>query len=385
MTRLKKVPGVRNLYRDPHSQLYYMRSQQGGVSAYISLNTTRKEQAIKNMEELRGNQFRKRHEIPEEEEAGPSPLLGGLLDKYREAGYPNMRQKPRDKDSSYFRDQEAYYTMLKKFFAQKFESELRPALLNEYHRWRTNPERLKAGATGDRITDLELTCLSNTCTWAASEDIIKVNRIKNRTRYQSSKDVRHCKELAPEDMDDVHLACVPFFSDRRSEVLGWQATFAAMSGVRTCEALALRTDAKPGEPGALSSDGGSIYVRRAHKSAFENNVIALHEGLQEWRSAHLEWLKKRHPNSPWYFPSVRGGGAEHVSKCVLTNRFKDLFESNRLDRRFSGHGMRAPSISTEREWNGCLPSGAGLGRREVWKRWWPVQGGEPCRVQGGAP
>src|ERR1019366_3026886 len=79
MTRLKKVPGVRDLYRDAHSQLYYVRSQQGGINAYISLNTTRKEQAIKNMEELRGNQFRRRHEIPEEEEAGPSPLLGGAL------------------------------------------------------------------------------------------------------------------------------------------------------------------------------------------------------------------------------------------------------------------------------------------------------------------
>lgn len=56
----------------------------------------------------------------------------------------NMRQKPRDKDSNYFNAQEDYDTLLKQFFAQKYESELRPALLNESHRWRKEPERLKA-------------------------------------------------------------------------------------------------------------------------------------------------------------------------------------------------------------------------------------------------
>jgi hypothetical protein len=135
-----------------------------------------------------------------------------LLDKYREAGYPNARQKARDKESSYFRDQEAYYTILKQFFAQKYVGELRPALLNEYHRWRKNPDRLREGATGDCITDLELTCLSNCITWGAGQDMVQENQIKSRTRYQFSMDVRHCKELAPEDMNDLHRACIPLFS-----------------------------------------------------------------------------------------------------------------------------------------------------------------------------
>jgi hypothetical protein len=92
MTRLKKVHGERNLYRDLNSLLYFLRSQKGGVNTFTPLDATRKEQAIKNAEELRGNQFRKRHEIPEKADSGPSPLLGPLLDPYRVAGYaPSSR------------------------------------------------------------------------------------------------------------------------------------------------------------------------------------------------------------------------------------------------------------------------------------------------------
>ena len=132
MNRLEKVDGVRNLYRDPISLLYYVRSQKGGFNSFTSLNTTRKEQAIKNAEDLKSVQFRNRHNIPDEKRTKHSPAICGLLDEYRETGYPNARQKARDEDSSYFRDQEAYYTNLKLFFAQKLVSELRPALLNEY-------------------------------------------------------------------------------------------------------------------------------------------------------------------------------------------------------------------------------------------------------------
>lgn len=34
MTRLQKTSGVRNLYRDPQSQLYILRSQKAGVNAF---------------------------------------------------------------------------------------------------------------------------------------------------------------------------------------------------------------------------------------------------------------------------------------------------------------------------------------------------------------
>jgi hypothetical protein len=58
-----------------------------GVSTPLYLNTTRREQAIKNVEAVKGVQFRNRHGIPSEEQINKSPLFGGLLNKYREAVY----------------------------------------------------------------------------------------------------------------------------------------------------------------------------------------------------------------------------------------------------------------------------------------------------------
>jgi integrase len=138
------------------------------------------------------------------------------------------------------------------------------------------------------------------------------------------------------------------FSNRKSESLGWQALFEALSGVRTCEALAMRLDAEPGNSGAISSDGGFLCVRRAKKSEYEIPQVQLHEGLLDWRAAHLEWHKKRYPNSPWYFPGLRNGGTDHVSNCALTQKFKKLFDQKLLAGRFSSHGMRALYVRIRR-------------------------------------
>lgn len=370
-TRLKKVPGVRNLYVDGNG-IFYERSQKAGGNSFISLGTTRKEQAIKHMETRRNAIFRKQHEIPEEIAQKPSPQVGIILSSYREVGYPDAKQRPRDKGSAYYRAQEDYYTMLQKFFGQRFVNELRPALLHEYHTWRKAQIRRnqRGGDTGikdcneflngaakeegvkwrkgNRIVDLELTSLSNALTWAAGHDLIHDNPIKNRTRFCSSRDVRHCKELAPEDMNDLHTICIPLFSNRRSEALGWQAVFESLTGVRTEEALAMRLDAKPGQPGARSSDGGFLYVRRAKKSGFENPLVIIHDGLKEWLEAHKAWHDARYPKSPWYFPNLRREGSEPVTKTALTAAFRRFHATGILDRRFSSHGMRALYVRIRR-------------------------------------
>jgi hypothetical protein len=82
--------------------IYFLRSQMGGGNSFLPLNTTRKEVAITNIEEFKANQFRQRHDIPDKKKQKPSPLIGLILDKYREASYPDSRQKERDKDSSYY-------------------------------------------------------------------------------------------------------------------------------------------------------------------------------------------------------------------------------------------------------------------------------------------
>lgn len=54
----------------------------------------------------------------------------------------------------------------------------------------------------------------------------------------------------PHNSDELHkLAAVFFVRRKNSAVLGWQTLIEGLTGLRTCEALRLRTDAKPHEPG----------------------------------------------------------------------------------------------------------------------------------------
>jgi hypothetical protein len=61
----------------------------------------------------------------------------------------------------------------------------------------------------------------------------------------------------------------PFFKARilmlipMSTVLGYQALVEGLAGLRTIEALRLRTDAQPNEPGCITPDTNSLCVRRA--------------------------------------------------------------------------------------------------------------------------
>lgn len=88
-----------------------------------------------------------------------------------------------------------------------------------------------------------------------------------RARYHSAADSMHCKDLAPADADEPHKIAGKLRSDPRSEALGWQVLFEAPTGLRTNEALSLRTDAGPDEPGGLTEEGRSRACAGARGSA----------------------------------------------------------------------------------------------------------------------
>lgn len=344
---MKKVAGCRNLYKDKDG-FFWARTQKGGGNSWVALGTTRKEEAIDLQQKLAVKKLKKAHGIEDEPEK-PSPLIGPLLDEYRKADYPDMRMQPRDRQSTYFRDQEDYYAMLRQFFATHHVSELRPALLIAYKEWRTDKQRLRCESDGGlRIVDLELTCLSNCLNWAANLDKIPVNPIKSRTKFVSSKNVTHCKERAPLNVDDLHTVTAPLFAgyNRRGEAIAFQAIWEALSGCRSKEAVELRIDAKPGEPGYV--EGDHVWVRRCKKSDVENPLVYCHEGIKQFLKAHREWLKKRFPKSKWWFPNYRREGEDHVTKTALTTALRKLFENKKLDRRFSSHGMRALYVRIRR-------------------------------------
>ena len=110
-----------------------------------------------------------------------------------------------------------------------------------------------------------------------------------RARHHNSADSMHCKDLAPADADELHRIAGKLFSDPRSEALGWQALFEALTGLRTNEALSLRMDARPDEPGGLTEDGRSLCVRRSKRVGKDNPYIEVHAGLKDLPAAHRAW------------------------------------------------------------------------------------------------
>src|SRR4051794_10617354 len=104
--RLKKVNGCRNLYADALG-FYWARSQRDGKDDFVALGTTRKAEALDLQEKLNVKKFKTAYDIEDTPASKkPSPFLGGVLDNYREAAYPDMRMKPRDKSTRYYQDQE---------------------------------------------------------------------------------------------------------------------------------------------------------------------------------------------------------------------------------------------------------------------------------------
>jgi hypothetical protein len=153
---------------------------------------------------------------------------------------------------------------------------------------------------------MELNTLSNALLWGMRCDLIQHNPIIfRRPRYNAAKNVRHCREFMPHDTEALHEVASLLFADIRAETLGWQMIFEAFTGLRTCEALQMRMDAQPYEPGWITNDGKSLCVRRAKGQEAVNPFVRLHEGLAARLKAHKEWHQRRYPDSPWFSPNYR--------------------------------------------------------------------------------
>jgi integrase len=361
MARLEKVTGERALYQDPSSRTYYVRIYHEGRDTYRSLETTRIGEARERMDARRAAKAASKLGLalePDEEQEQPPPVtVANVIRAYEGAGYPDKRGISR-KEGPHRRGQEDACAILLQFFGEEtLVDDLRPKLLDDYHLWRM--ETVTRG-TGHRTTDLELNALSNALFYAIRTEVITTHPILVRTRYHRSTEARHCRELAPANVDELHRVARRLFSESRAESLGWQMLFEALTGLRTNEALSLQLNARSDEPGGLTEDGGSLCVRRSKKSGRDNPYLEVHDGLKQLLRAHKAWHKKRFPNSPWYFPGRDDGGVKPVAKCALTNALRHVYQEemaahekskpkkNKKNKKadpgpkqFTSHGMRA--------------------------------------------
>lgn len=202
------------------------------------------------------------------------------------------------------------------------------------------------GYAGNRTVDMELTTLSNAFLWACRKELVRSNPMSvYRPRYCSDKNIRHCREFMPNDADELHRIAELMFASLRSDTLGWQLLVEAATGLRTVEALKLRTDAKPYQPGWITPDGKSLYVWRAKNQQAVNPFVLIHEGLAAVLKAHKRWKDERFPDSPWYFPSYKNTD-NCVDNCALGQSLRQRREI--LGRKITSHGLRAFYVTNRR-------------------------------------
>ena len=342
MQRMVKVHGVRGLYRDQNSQVYFHRVQSAGRNTYQSLGTSRRDQAIKNMEAKRLAAFAAEQGLEVEKPRRKPITVAMVIEKYRQGGYLDRNETPRPEGLHRFAEATSCDTLLT-FFKETPVSDLKPKLLREYHAWRI--QNVTRGE-GHRTTDLELNTLSNALHWAVSEELLDDNPILRRKRFRRGKEIVHCREKSPEDIEELHTIATLLFKDPRSEVLGWQFLFESLTGLRNAEALLLRVDVKSDEAGGITADGKSLCVHHVKEGRHANPYVMIHDGLRQLIDAHRAWLKERHPESPFYFPGK--GGNKVVSKGALTHRLAGLLKEGKLRKHFTSHGARAFYVTARR-------------------------------------
>ena len=355
--KLQKVAGEPLLYLNPVSRVYFLRKHDAQRDTHVSLKTTKIGVARSLRDDYVGA-LRMRalglavpETKPEPEAPAPIITIRDVLTRYKEDGYPDKKGNKRV-EGRHLEQEEASVLKLDAWFGERVWDTINQNILDQYHdhrRKQVNPQEDKnAWDQGHRTTDLEINCLSNAINWCVRKEMIKYNPIARKVKYHTPSKARHAKEVAPQSAEELHAIVAEMFKDMRSESLGWQALYEAYSGQRTEEALGLRKDAGPDEPGSVMGD--SLRVRRAEKADRENPYCHIHPGLKVMLKAHRKWHKNRYPKSPWYFPGKEIDAGKPVSKGALTRTLDRLFKAGRVKRKITSHGMRGFYVLVRRSW-----------------------------------
>ena len=216
------------------------------------------------------------------------------------------------------------------------------------------------GGDGGRAIDLELNTLRNVIRHALATRAIERDPLAGVDVPRFSKpssEINHCRDKAPASADELHLLAADLFDSSRSDTLGWQLLIAAMTGCRTSELLKLRHDARGRQPGSVEPISGRathfapegtqqiLWIERSKGGC--NPWAYVHPALADCLAALAHWRAARFPETPWYFPSNRGGGAEHVDPGALTHALAVLGPRIAKAERTS-HGLRSFYVTCRR-------------------------------------
>jgi integrase len=333
------------IYRRYSTGTYYERPCVDGVHTFRSLKTKNQKSAL--AEWAKRHAARARGEDPQPK----SPVgitVGACISLYQSAGCPDRHRQQRP--ALMRKAEEANCKRLLEFWGKTRVDDITVAKNDAY---RDRRVKEVSRGSGDRTVDLELNTLRNALLWAARCELIR--HMPPPTvwkRYRASGDVQHCRDSQPADAGELHrIARMMFEAGSKSEVIGWQILVEACTGLRTIDALALRWDAAPGEPGHVSADGKSLCVRRAKKKghATATSSVLIHPDFEQVLTAFRGWHAKKYPAKPaaWYFPSPRASG-QPLNKSAIIQALRRV--SAAIGHRVTSHGMRAYYVTARRSW-----------------------------------
>lgn len=220
----------------------------------------------------------------------------------------------------------------------------------DYHAWRVKRKRSEQFRL-NRTVDSELTTLNNVLRWAVQnprKSGLRLNPMpEDRPRFDDPETVRHCTAVMPMTDEIVHQHAAYLFSNPTSEALGWQLLLECLSGARTSEILACRTDARqPRQPGY--QDETALHIHRCKKGIEPWALIEVvpgHSPLAQCLKAFRFWHNQRYPDSAWFIPGR--DRKNPVTREALTRALERSSKVLGLPK-ITSHGSRAYFVRTLR-------------------------------------
>lgn len=258
-----------------------------------------------------------------------------LLRMWRDDGFRDGRLNERTPDQQEM--QRDRISTIAQFFGTSDIHDVRAPDLLQFAAWRK--QNAKFG-TGARAAELDIQTLSNAFEWGVAKGLLDENPIRRRPRIQRPTEVRHSREVAPASIGEVHRIAARMFEHPRSQVLGWQLLFEALTGARTNEILAMEWDADEGVSGWYN--GNALFIRRSKGGV--NPWIQVTAPLTELMTRFIGW-RLQQPESKWYFPGQ--SLVKPVGRCQLTDRMEAVCKELGFPKRTS-HGLRSFYVTTRR-------------------------------------
>lgn len=334
------------IYQDPRTGNFYERPTIGGRRTWRKLEGHTLKLARESLAQRRTDQARASRGMARDPYAPKPVTIGTLIELYIAAGCPDRFDQVKAGHQEI--KELSRLKILRPFWADRDPESI--AVQADCRRYRESRRRSASPGKGGRAVDLELNTLANVLRFALQRGKILENPLAaGRPRFAPAV-VRHSRDLAPANGEELHALAAHLFEDKRSESLGWQLLIQAMTGCRTSEVLRLRWDAGPGHAGFVEKDW--LWLSRAKGGV--NPFALVHPALAETLKALAAWRALRGwQSSPWFFPSPKVSGAAVIS-TALTAALRSASPLV-VGRQITSHGLRSYYVTVRRS-QGVLDS-----------------------------